>query len=126
MKTIEAPSDELCDGDRDDDRQLEDEGDEEDGIVDDNGFVRQWDAEQRESTALQLGSTMKDLTDEINVKLHHDHRKHLAMAQRQVMGQMTHKDHHKHHKKALVHHKLHHKKHHHSKAAATHHSHKLV
>ena len=45
LKTMEAPSDELCDGDRDDDRQLEDEGDDQDAIVDDNGFVRQWDAE---------------------------------------------------------------------------------
>lgn len=33
-------SDELCDGDKDDDRQLEDEADDEDHIVDENGYVQ--------------------------------------------------------------------------------------
>ena len=36
------PSDELCDGDRDDDKELEDVNDPEDMITDDNGFVHQW------------------------------------------------------------------------------------
>jgi len=56
---MERPSDELCDGDRDDDRQLEDEGDAEDDIVDDNGFVKQWDATQRELT--QIKSVVREL-----------------------------------------------------------------
>ena len=39
---IDSPSDELCDGDRDDDRELEDEEDPEDPIVEDRGFSHLW------------------------------------------------------------------------------------
>ena len=42
MGNGEKPSDEICDGDSADDKELEDENDPEDLIVDDNGFVRQW------------------------------------------------------------------------------------
>jgi len=43
----EKPSDEVANGDKDDDKELQDEGDPKDDIVDDNGFVRQWDSTQR-------------------------------------------------------------------------------
>jgi hypothetical protein len=36
----DKPSDELCDGDSADDKELEDENDPVDVIADDNGFVR--------------------------------------------------------------------------------------
>jgi hypothetical protein len=42
MGNGEKPSDEICDGDSADDKELEDENDPNDLIVDDNGFVRQW------------------------------------------------------------------------------------
>jgi len=38
----EIPSNEVCDGDANEDRELEDEDDPEDEIVDDNGFSHQW------------------------------------------------------------------------------------
>jgi len=41
-KAKELPSNEICDGDSADDKELEDENDPNDDIVDDNGFVRQW------------------------------------------------------------------------------------
>lgn len=41
-KIHEKPSNELCDGDSADDKELEDENDPNDDIVDDNGFVKQW------------------------------------------------------------------------------------
>ena len=41
-KTEEKPSNEICDGDSADDKELEDENDPNDDIVDDNGFVKQW------------------------------------------------------------------------------------
>jgi len=43
----EKPSDEVANGDKDDDKELQDEGDAKDDIVDDNGFVRQWDSTQK-------------------------------------------------------------------------------
>lgn len=51
LKTLRE-SDDLCDGDRADDRQLEDAGDPDDDIVDDDGFVNQW-WDQRELTQIQ-------------------------------------------------------------------------
>jgi len=39
---FEKPSDEVANGDRDEDRQVEDEDDPNDDIVDDNGFVNQY------------------------------------------------------------------------------------
>jgi len=56
LKTLRE-SDELCDGDRADDRELEDAGDAEDDIVDDTGFVNQW-WDQRELT--QLSSALNE------------------------------------------------------------------
>jgi len=41
-KAQELPSNEICDGDEADDKELEDENDPNDDIVDDNGFVKQW------------------------------------------------------------------------------------
>lgn len=41
-KLHEKPSNEICDGDSADDKELEDENDPNDDIVDDNGFVKQW------------------------------------------------------------------------------------
>ena len=46
LKYLDRPQDEFADGDVMDGRDLEDEGDPTDDIVDDNGFVKQWD--QRE------------------------------------------------------------------------------
>lgn len=43
-------SDELANGDKDDDKELENEDDPRDAIVDDNGFTHQW--AQRESIGL--------------------------------------------------------------------------
>jgi hypothetical protein len=37
---MDKPSDEVANGDKADDKQLEDEGDPDDDIVDDNGFVK--------------------------------------------------------------------------------------
>ena len=51
--TVTKPSDELCDGDKDDDRELEDARDPQDHIVDDVGFVNQW-----KGARVQLGSDM--------------------------------------------------------------------
>ena len=52
LKTLRE-SDEICDGDAADDKELEDEGDDEDGIVADDGFVNQW-KDQREFALLGL------------------------------------------------------------------------
>jgi len=39
---LNIPSDEVANGDECEDKQLEDEDDPDDDIVDDNGFVHQW------------------------------------------------------------------------------------
>ena len=41
-KNKELPSNEVCDGDEAEDKELEDENDPTDVIADDNGFVKQW------------------------------------------------------------------------------------
>jgi hypothetical protein len=41
-KNKELPSNEVCDGDEAEDKELEDENDPNDDIADDNGFVKQW------------------------------------------------------------------------------------
>jgi hypothetical protein len=41
-KNKEIPSNEVCDGDEAEDKELEDENDPNDIIADDNGFVKQW------------------------------------------------------------------------------------
>lgn len=63
LRALEFPMDEICDGDIMDNRQLEDEGDEDDDIVDDNGFVKQWD--QREVGLTMLDGTITMLSDEL-------------------------------------------------------------
>ena len=94
----DKPSDEVCDGDANENRELEDEDDADDDIVDDNGFSHQW----------------------LQTKLEGDHRRHVAMAEKKVLGKAHHKHHHKHHHKkhhmAQVHK---HHKHHHHKADAS-------
>ena len=60
LKYLNRPQDEFCDGDEMDGRDLEDEGDPDDMIVDDDGFVRQWDSTQREiSTLTMLDGTIR-------------------------------------------------------------------
>jgi len=55
---LKKESEELCDGDGADDKEVEDEFDPDDDVVDDHGFVRNW---------LQLDSEMS---------LGHHHKKH--------------------------------------------------
>lgn len=57
---LKRESEELCDGDKADDKEVEDEWDPSDDIVDDNGFTRNW---------VQLDS-------QINMGHHHHHKKH--------------------------------------------------
>lgn len=55
-------SDELCDGDKADDKELEDEADPEDCIVDDNGFVDAW---RDDRSYIQTGSRVRKYSDEL-------------------------------------------------------------
>ena len=79
------PSDEVCNGDANEDRELEDEDDPNDMIVDDNGFSHQW----------------------VQTKLESDHQRHLALAQKKVESKK-----HSHKKHKHMHHHKHHHKHH--------------
>ena len=63
LRNLERPADEICDGDAMDNRQLEDEGDVDDDIVDDNGFVKQWD--QRELGLTMLNGTIRMFSEEL-------------------------------------------------------------
>lgn len=56
----EKPSNELCDGDSADDKELEDENDPEDPIVDDNGFVRQWAVQLKSKINMGNGEKPSD------------------------------------------------------------------
>ena len=63
LRSLERPQDEICDGDDNDGRDLEDEGDPDDDIVDDDGFVRQWDSNQREQGLTMLDGTIRMFED---------------------------------------------------------------